>query len=543
MAQGDGLSLRAQDLLVLKSLIGEIRKSSSHYSLDGFEDWCVNNLWIVDKEAKLMPFRLRAIQQAYLEAKARAAAAGKPKRFLLLKYRQGGFTTLEQALSYHLATKKPNAAVLTLADTQRKTSDIFKIVHRFYQNDPSQPKRKGQGNAYRMEFEELDSRFICGTAMANSEARGGTYQRVHGSEVAFWCQGGDQIAKQREVMAGLEEASARGELVLETTPNGLELFCDLYQRAKRGENDYTPIFLPWFSDIANRETVGRDESAHIMANLTEKEDELVRLHRLDAGQIKWRRRTERRLGVLMRQEHPEDDISCFMTSGQCRFNQQVVVETLESIADYLDPEKPATGVDVRWIDRRVHEVVWEKPEEGVEYVAGMDVSEGVEGGDSSGVGILRRDNCRQVAAIHGLAAPQDMAKLAVDLCRRYNNAVLAVERENHGHAALLKCVELKYRKYLYCEKPNRVGWSTNAVTRPVMIDDLAELLDDPDVAREWVRDRLFLQECLTFVRQGHKFEASAGAHDDCLMKWAIAVQARKRSRPRPGIIVLPSLKW
>ena len=85
MAQGDGLSLRAQDLLVLKSLIGEIRKSSSHYSLDGFEDWCVNNLWIVDKEAKLMPFRLRAIQQAYLEAKARAAAAGKPKRFLLLK--------------------------------------------------------------------------------------------------------------------------------------------------------------------------------------------------------------------------------------------------------------------------------------------------------------------------------------------------------------------------------------------------------------------------------------------------------------------------
>ena len=315
-------------------------------------------------------------------------------------------------------------------------------------------------------------------------------------------------------------------------------FCEMYQKAKRGENDYTPIFLPWFSDAENTERISKGECEHILKNLSEREDELVRFKNLSGGQIKWRRLTERRLGVLFRQEHPEDDISCFMTSGQCRFNQNSVIEVLEGIPDYFDKDCP--NAKVKWIDRRVHEVVWQKPIVGVEYVAGMDTSEGVEGGDPSGVGILRRDNCEQVAAIHGLASPSDMARLAVDLCKRYNNAVLAVERENHGHAALAKCVDLGYKKYLYSERSNRLGWSTNGITRPVMIDNLADLLDDEEMARGWVRDRMFLQECLTFVRHGFRFEASAGSHDDCLMKWAIAIQARKRSRPRPGIIILPS---
>lgn len=528
--------MKDDDVNLLKSILSEMKKSVSTYSLDGFEPWCESKLWIVDKEAKLIPFRLRGIQKLYLAAKNAAIAAGKPRRFLLLKYRQGGFTTLEQALSYHIATRKPNASVLTLADTQKKTSDIFKIVHRFYQHDTAAPDRRGQGNAYRIEFPDLDSRFVCGTAMANSEARGGTYQRIHGSEVAFWCPGGDQIAKQQELLAGLEESCARGELVLETTPNGMELFFDMYQKAKRGENDYTPIFLPWFLDSANTEELDDGEGEHILKNLSSREDELIRLHGLNESQLKWRRRTERRLGSMFRQEHPEDDITCFITSGQCRFNKNILMEVLESLADYGD--EPVEGVLVRKIDRNVVETIWELPQAGVEYVAGCDSSEGVDGGDPSGIGVIRRDNCAQVASIHGLMSPSELAKLSVELCKKYNNAVLAVERENHGHAVLQRCADLQYGRWLYKERVGKNGWSTNAITRPIMIDDLAEMLDDADLAKGWVKDRLFLKECLTFVRQGSKFSASSGSHDDCLMKWAIAIQARKRARYRPNIINL-----
>ncbi len=218
---------------------------------------------------------------------------------------------------------------MTLADTHRKTSDIFEIVQRYYNNHGEAPKRKGVGNSYRMDFPSLNSRFICGTAAASSEARGGTFQRIHGSEVAFWCQGGNQKDKQREVMAGLEEAAAEGEIVLESTPNGMDLFHDIYNAAKRGENDYTPIFLPWYMDESNRVDVELDEAEHIMLNLSDREEELIRLHQLDVNQIKWRRRTEKRLGPLFRQEHPEDDVSCFLTGGTCRFDTKICVDLLE----------------------------------------------------------------------------------------------------------------------------------------------------------------------------------------------------------------------
>lgn len=531
------LELNEFDKRILRSMIDSIEKASKGYSIDNFEDFCSDRLMIVNKKAQLINFNLRPVQKKYLDIKRKTIKDGRPKRFVLLKYRQGGFTTLEQSLSYHMATLCDNVSVMTLADTHRKTSDIFEIVQRYYNNDPSRPNRKGVGNSYRMDFPSLNSRFICGTAAANSEARGGTFQRIHGSEVAFWCQGGNQKDKQREVLAGLEEAAAEGEIVLESTPNGMDLFHDIYHAAKRGENDYTPIFLPWFTDDSNRlDLEDPDEAFEIMDNLEEREEELVRLHHLDVNQIKWRRRTERRLGPLFRQEHPEDDVSCFLTGGSCRFNSKVCVDLLESIPDYLAQSVP--GVKKKVLNAHTYEVRWADAVEGVEYVAGCDTSEGLPGGDRCGIGIMRRDTAEQVAAIHGLLSPKELAKHAVRLCREYNNALLGVERENHGHAVLSQIWDLGYRKNLFHHKPGKPGWSTNAITKPQMLDELSDLLENQDVAESWVRDRDLLQECLTYVKRGNGWGSSSGANDDCVMKWAVCVMMRKQKRIKPGIVVL-----
>ncbi len=519
-------------------MLNSMERATRKYSIDDFESWCTRHLMIVNKRAQLINLALRPVQQRYLDIKRRTIKAGKPKRFILLKYRQGGFTTLEQALSYHMSTQCENVSVMTLADTHRKTSDIFEIVQRYYNNHGEAPKRKGVGNSYRMDFPSLNSRFICGTAAASSEARGGTFQRIHGSEVAFWCQGGNQKDKQREVLAGLEEAAAEGEIVLESTPNGMDLFHDIYHAAKRGENDYTPIFLPWFMDISNRNEVEEEEAFEIMMDLNDREEELVRLHGLDAGQIKWRRRTERRLGPLFRQEHPEDDVSCFLTGGTCRFSTQICVDLLESLPDYLDSK--VSGVEKKMLNAGTYEVRWKQPLKGVEYVAGCDTSEGLPGGDRCGIGIMRRDTAEQVAAIHGFLSPKELAKHAVRICKDYNNALLGVERENHGHAVLTQIWDYGYRKNLFHHKPGKPGWSTNAVTKPQMLDEIADLLSEPDVAETWVNDREFLQECLTYVKRGNSWGSSSGSHDDCVMKWAVCAMMRKQKRIKPGIVVLRS---
>jgi hypothetical protein len=131
------------------------------------------------------------------------------------------------------------------------------------------------------------------------------------------------------------------------------------------------------------------------------------------------------------------------------------------------------------------------------------------------------------------------------MCKDYNNAMVGIERENHGHAVLQRVVELKYRKphfrggplFYYDRKQDvnksRPGWSTNGLTRPVMLEDLAEAIEQGDMG---ICDSDFVGECLSFRLQSNgKFEADAGAHDDTVIKWAIAWQMRKHKRPKPRI--------
>ena len=136
-------------------MLNSMERATRKYSIDDFESWCTRHLMIVNKRAQLINLALRPVQQRYLDIKRRTIKAGKPKRFILLKYRQGGFTTLEQALSYHMSTQCENVSVMTLADTHRKTSDIFEIVQRYYNNHGEAPKRKGVGNSYRMDFSSV----------------------------------------------------------------------------------------------------------------------------------------------------------------------------------------------------------------------------------------------------------------------------------------------------------------------------------------------------------------------------------------------------
>jgi len=69
-----------------------------------------------------------------------------------------------------------------------------------------------------------------------------------------------------------------------------------------------------------------------------------------------------------------------------------------------------------------------------------------------------------------------------------------------------------------------------------MLDELARAVEDGAMK---IRDRLLISECMTFKLQtGGKWEADRGAHDDAVMKWAIAWQMRKVRKARPGLIVL-----
>ena len=478
----------------------------------------------------IVPFELSRIQRRYLAQKRLGRMRGF-KKFLVLKYRRGGFTTIEQGISYALAASCNNSYVLTLAHTFESTQRIFKMVNTFNEKDPQAPRRIGDSKSY-LEFEN-GSYFFIGAAGGKGASRGDTLARVHGSEVSRWCQGPHQMSQVDEVIAGLSGAASNGEIVLETTPNGHEWFHAAYVDAKNRLNDYYPIFLRWFDDPGNVATEGTYDAAEILETLTEKEKVLIAKHALTISQIAFRREIVKTYGYLAPQEYPEDDTDCFLTSGLCYFDVELLVTYKNRTTFNSTKIHIPAGI----------EEVFEEPVKGIEYAAGCDTSEGIPGCDPNGVGIVRKDTGAQVAHVHGYFKPAQTAEHAVRLCKKYNNALLGIERENHGHAVLQAVVALGYGRshlqggHLYYYAPDRAGWSTNEQSRVELLDGLYRFMEASKC--EGIRDQMFIEECLTFRQQSSgKFEADPGSHDDSVMKWAIAYQMRKHKPRKLTLTVL-----
>ena len=126
------------------------------------------------------------------------------------------------------------------------------------------------------------------------------------------------------------------------------------------------------------------------------------------------------------------------------------------------------------------------------------------------------------------------------LGRSYNNALLVVERNNHGYGVLA---------HLRAEGSANVfrdggqdGWLTSAVSRPAMVENLAAVLaTEPKL----FRSRRLLNEFRTFVRHPDGSSGAAGgAHDDCVMATAVALAARRAvvgDLSRRGMLEVASL--
>jgi len=87
----------------------------------------------------IVPYYLTPLNKRYLAMKRMAVKQGKKQRFLLLKYRRGGFTTLEQGLSYHQCVEFSYSQCITLAHTHNSTKRIFRIAKLYHERDPRHP--------------------------------------------------------------------------------------------------------------------------------------------------------------------------------------------------------------------------------------------------------------------------------------------------------------------------------------------------------------------------------------------------------------------
>jgi len=491
------------------------------------DSFFATRLKIKDKLSKLVPFVMNLAQYDFEQYRT--------GRDLVVKPRQIGFSTKFQGdIYYQLATQERINAV-TIADTAENTTTLVEIFNRFHENmpDDERPYRKGR-YPHGIKFPLRDSLVYLGTAGSRRWGHGKTVHHVHGSEVAFWPDAKQTMDALLESVP-TDPKNEFTSVVMESTPNGAGgYFYEEVQKAIRGDSQYKVHFYTWWWDDTYKLPLDRKEK---IKYTTEEEELISRVYkeeglRLSPEQIKWRRQKINDREEIFWQEYPEDIVTCFLLSGRPRFDLLKLQERINSQAS--DPIKVAMPIYDK--GNEYYQVrIYTPPIKTRNYVIGADVAEGhivtADGRTDFCAAVVRdRLTNEQVATVHGRFEPVEFAFILQRIGRLYNNALLGVERNNHGHAVLSTLIygtgdgSVKPYRNLYLHwEDDRPGWPTNTKTRPLMIADLALEYNNPQHYK--IRDKMIISEAMSFIVNAKgKAEASPGAFDDLVIADAIAGQ-------------------
>lgn len=453
---------------------------------------------IVDKQGLRHRMTMNVVQ--------RRIAASKAKRKMVLKARQMGVSTYRLLDLFDDTITNENVTSAILAHKDDGIEKLFRIPKRAYDYaDPFwRPKLdRGGGSKYEMFFPSLNSRIYAGL-----EVRGDTIHKLHWSEVAF-------VPDEDKIKATLQAVPIDGEVTLETTPNGMGgYFYDIWNDP---DQPYEKFFFPWY--IFPEYQIPVEDELSLTGEEKRLKEKAMKLFGIlvTDSQIAFRRFKKLELKELFAQEYPEDDQECFLASGDSVFNLQLLKELLSEV---VRPNRSNDTVTI------FHEF-----NNGHIYAAASDTAEGV-GGDWSITKVFDVTDREEVAVLAmNRSKPEEFAQATYDLCAKYTNPerpwpLLGVERNNHGHAVLLKLENLYYpnlyhRKVGKDDRDPRPGWVTDKVTRPLMIDTLRDAIENRTTK---LNDRKTFSECMTLINDEGKAQAAPGKHDDRVIASAIGVQ-------------------
>lgn len=548
-----------------------------------FDIYRERNLMIKDKlTSQIIPFELNWEQRLVLQNVIADLKAGRPIRYIILKARQMGISTLIEAICFWWTTTHRWVNSVIIAHDSDANGNLYNMFRRYYDNcHPTfQPDRKYNTKkdlVFDVEDEvksQYQERGLPSPGLASQiktlvakegKGRSDTINFLHGSEVAFWEAKADVVSSAVQAVP----MAPNTFVFLESTANGIGgYFYDEWQAAKKGESNLKPLFFPWHQhDEYERydapETMTyNDEEKELLAIFEERgypEDSWNR-------KIMWRREKQKEFRSDPKkfyQEYPKDDQEAFLMSGRPVFDIKML-QKMEEIAQKKNaqpifgsvvPNEDANSKEKYVFHQVANEFqdqdptplkVWELPvrddpktgQVAEKYVISIDVSEGKidtasdkKENDYSVIDVMNVRTLKTAARWRGHIDPDLLGDVAFALGMFYNTALIAPEINNHG---LVVAQHLRNRFYrnLYMRESSeedqfqirtaKMGWRTDKKTKPIIIAELARAIREGDIID---LDIVFIRECMTYVRddQGHT-NAQEGQFDDTVMAKAINLQ-------------------
>jgi len=503
------------------------RKKKKQYKSD-FELFAKEQIRIITKNASqgFVPFTFNAAQvEINKQLEAQLAKTGKV-RAIVLKARQQGISTYCAARVFWKTYFTPYTRSVVMAHDSATSDALFNMSRNIIDN-MEEPPTLQKSNAKEILFEHNKSGYRLYTAGAKEAGRGTTPTIAHLSEVAFW-----QFDEQ--ILAGLFQGISQEnetEVILESTANGASgEFFRLYQGAINGDNEYVPIFLPWYITPEYR------REAPEGFELTEEEEDLVENYSLDNDQLYWRRLKIGESGEKkFIQEYPASAEEAFLVTGNSVFDQEIVQMYEVKAPEYIR----AFDYESSYFEdnKSGHLEMWRAPKFEDRFIIGADVSLGV-GQDYSTAVVLNKE--REVCALFrdNYIDPSVFGDILFYLGRYFNNALLAVESNSLGIATLNRLKQMNYVNLYYQTKAatllndegSKPGFRTTISTKPMIIGNLKRAIEEHDIE---IHSDIIVSELRTYVSADNgSTSALAGNYDDTVMALAIAFEAYRTHQHR-----------
>lgn len=533
--------------------------------------------------------RANVLQRRMAAAVEVLEALGHPAiRVIVTKIRQCGGTTFAVEVMYHLCQRR-NTDALILANVIDNSRGILERMRTFDACDRFPWRHELTARESRLSWTNGSTVTIT-SAEAQNPGISKPRQAVLFSESAKYPRGG--VKDDRKIMASiLPSLNDAGIAIAESTPEGASGWhYETWQKAltlddflaglKRGEsspgNGWVKVFAAWFEFEENVKAVTEAGRARIAGTLTAREANGRRRYGWTDEQIAWRRAIlEGECNGsedLFDEFYPEDDVTCFLSSGRPRFNagalrrleQGVQQRTAEAGALVAMGEEG--GVDFQPDGSGYGNFqVWERPKVGCSYIVWCDPATGEDQTESNdpdrhSIGVLRCGYMESSGAAYKDAVvarvrppftgSTPFTAECIELLSDYYGGALVVLEINMGLHILDRLQEAGvplYKRQVVDpfdrETPKyMLGWKLkDRDQRREIIDGLALALQN-DALEVWCPH--IVGECRTFIYDKNgKETARSGCHDDDVLGLAMAYRCRgsatlytqktrRRRRPR-----------
>ena len=493
-----------------KAELAEIKRCQASFS------YFCKYIKIVDKNSKLIFFKPNTSQKQIFEHISTVDG----KWSYILKSRQIGTTTAIAAYFFWKVLFIPHFRLVCLAHRGLASQKIFKIYFTMWENLPSFLKFPcTTDNRDEFTLFHGGSINICGSD--SKTLQGSTVNAIHASEFATY-------PHLKSTIASIFPAVNDGQIIIETTANGLN---DAYKLWINPNSGFSNLFLPWtmHEEYAQGKAIGG------ASLLTTWEAVYKDRYKLNLKQMSFVRQTLTTIcggnTDVFNEMFPASADIAFIHSGTKYFMMSFTdAVTLNS--------REATGLNV-----------YSQPTTWGRYLLGVDIASGNPNGDYHAICIIdisaqgpldpvtlkpTRGPINIVATYRERGDVFQFCNIVYELATKYKALVVV---ENNQGMPILQHLRSKLHPYIYRKVSwnklvqkytEKLGWNTNATTRPFMLSKLQEavslnLLAFPPACP------ILRNEMNSFVWRHNRPEADTGCHDDLIFATALALMGLEQA--------------